>query len=166
MACGKTTFGRALAKATGRAFIDLDFYIEQRYRRTIPDIFAAEGEGRFREMERAMLREAGEFEDVIIACGGGTPCFNENMDYMLGRGTVIFLQASERRITRRILANSSKRPLMAGKDEAGIAEAVRAGLASRLHCYDRAHIKYSGENLENSRQISSSVTEFLSRHPL
>ncbi|MDE5924843.1 MAG: shikimate kinase, partial [Muribaculaceae bacterium] len=57
MASGKTTLGRALAARMGRPFIDLDFYIEQRYRKSVADIFAAEGETRFREIEREMLRE-------------------------------------------------------------------------------------------------------------
>ena len=55
MACGKTTFGRALARATGREFIDLDFYIEQRFRMSISRIFAEKGEEEFRRMESAML---------------------------------------------------------------------------------------------------------------
>lgn len=115
MACGKTTFGRALARATGREFIDLDFYIEQRFHKSIPEIFAERGENEFRRMESAMLREVGEFENVIIACGGGTPCFNDNMDYMLGQGTTLFLEASEEKIVSRLIENSSRRPLMAGK---------------------------------------------------
>lgn len=107
MGCGKTTFGRALAKATGRDFIDLDFYISQRFRATIPEIFAAQGESGFRRMEGAMLREAGEFPGVVVACGGGTPCFGSNLDYMLGRGTVVWLQASRQRLLERLLEGSA-----------------------------------------------------------
>lgn len=166
MASGKTTFGRALARATGRRFIDLDFYIEQRFRRTISRIFAEEGEERFRNMESAMLRETGEFEDVVIACGGGTPCFHGNMDYMLGRGVVIFLETSRERIAARIMANNSRRPLMAGKSAEEITAAIADGLAGRLPHYRRAHITYSGENLEDRRQISDSVARFLRDHPL
>lgn len=161
MACGKTTFGRALARATGREFIDLDFYIEQRFHKSIPEIFAERGENEFRRMESAMLREVGEFENVIIACGGGTPCFNGNMDYMLRQGTTLFLEASEERIISRLLINSSRRPLMAGKKPDEIRRSVRDGLAERMPFYTRAHIRFSGEELEDRNQISLSVSNFL-----
>lgn len=161
MACGKTTFGNALAKATGRSFIDLDFYIEQRFRKTINRIFKEEGEESFRKKESAMLRETGEFENVVIACGGGTPCFNDNMDYMLSAGTVVFLEASVARITERLIINSSRRPLMAGKTPEEIKTAVEEGLRQRMSHYSRAHIRFSGENLEDRSQIVSTIAEFL-----
>lgn len=164
MACGKTTFGRALARATGREFIDLDFYIEQRFHKSIPEIFAERGENEFRRMESAMLREVGEFENVIIACGGGTPCFNGNMDYMLRQGTTLFLEASEERIISRLLINSSRRPLMAGKKPDEIRRSVRDGLAERMPFYTRAHIRFSGEELEDRNQISLSVSNFLASY--
>lgn len=165
MACGKTTFGRALARALGLQFIDLDFYIEQRYRQTIREIFADRGESGFRELERRMLREAGEFEGVVIACGGGTPCFHDNMDYMLSRGVTVWLETSPGRILERLCANSSRRPLMAGKSREEIACAIEEGLASRGPAYARAEIRFSGEELEDRRQIDRSVADFISRYP-
>lgn len=161
MACGKTTFGAALAKATGRTFIDLDFYIEQRFRTTIRKMFETEGEPVFRSREAAMLRETGEFENVVIACGGGTPCQPDNLEYMLQAGTVVFLETSKERITERLLANSSRRPLMSGKTPEDMREAVDRGLEERLPFYLRAHFRFSGENLEDRRQIDSTVKKFL-----
>lgn len=74
MASGKTTLGRALARELGFRFIDLDFYIEQRFRHRIPELFAHNGEAGFRDIEGRMLRESGEFCDTVVSCGGGTPC--------------------------------------------------------------------------------------------
>lgn len=165
MACGKTTFGRALAQATGKQFIDLDFYIEQRFHTTVSRIFAEKGEQEFRRIESAMLREAGEFENTIIACGGGTPCFNGNMDYMLERGLTLFLDTSAECMTRRLVENSSRRPLMAGKTPDEIQTAVADGLAARLPHYSRASIRFSGDDLEDRRQISRSIEKFLAAHP-
>ena len=71
----KVTLGLRLAQKAGLSFIDLDHYIETRFRKTINEIFAEKGEKEFRIIERNMLREVGEFEDVIIATGGGAPCF-------------------------------------------------------------------------------------------
>lgn len=75
MCAGKTTVGKRLAKALGRTFYDLDWYVEERYHKRVSDIFATEGEAAFRDMERRMLHEVAEFQDVVLACGGGTPCF-------------------------------------------------------------------------------------------
>lgn len=165
MACGKTTFGRALAKETGAEFIDLDFYIEQRFRKSINGIFNEKGEEEFRHMEAAMLREAGEFENVIISCGGGTPCFHGNMDYMLQRGDVVWLDVSVDRITQRLVANSSRRPLMKGKSPDEIRVAVEEGLRNRHPHYSRANIHFTGEHLEDRRQIADSVASFLTLLP-
>ena len=80
MGAGKTTVGKALAKALGLDFYDLDWYIESRMHKTVKQIFDEQGEEGFRRIEHNMLHEVAEFEDVIISCGGGTPCFFDNMD--------------------------------------------------------------------------------------
>lgn len=166
MACGKTTFGRALAKALGRDFIDLDFYIEQRFHASIRDIFANRGEDAFRQMEKNMLREVGEIENVVIACGGGTPCFNSNMDYMLAVGRVIFLEASPQRIVQRLIINRSRRPLLADVPEEELLAQVNDGLSSREQYYSRAHIHFNGNQLENRHQIDNTISEFLSQYDI
>lgn len=94
MGAGKTTVGKALAKETGLRFYDLDWYIESRMRKTVPMIFAERGEEAFRQIEHNMLHEVAEFEDVIISCGGGTPCFFDNIEYMNGQAQTVYLKAS------------------------------------------------------------------------
>lgn len=165
MASGKTTFGRALARRLDKEFIDLDFYIEQRFRKSINEIFAEKGEEEFRRMESAMLREVGEFENVIISCGGGTPCFHDNMDYMLGRGDVVWLQATPGRISDRLVINSARRPLMRGKSREEIEEAVKQGLAMRCQYYSQANIQFPSDELEDRRQIDGTITKFLECYP-
>ena len=102
MGSGKTTIGRALSKETGMMFYDLDWYIESRMRKTVPQIFAEKGEEAFRKMEYNMLHEVAEFEDVIISCGGGTPCFFDNMDYLNQQGDVVYLNASPEHLKERV----------------------------------------------------------------
>ncbi len=75
MGSGKTTLGRAYAKEMGLTFIDLDWYIEERFHTSVQKLFAQRGEEDFRRIEQKMLHEVADFEDVVIACGGGTPCF-------------------------------------------------------------------------------------------
>ena len=94
MGSGKTTVGKALAQDLNLTFYDLDWYIESRMHKTVPQIFAEKGEEGFRKIEHNMLHEVAEFEDVIISCGGGTPCFFDNMDYMNGQGDTVYLKAT------------------------------------------------------------------------
>lgn len=164
MASGKTTFGKALARSSGLQHIDLDFYIEQRFHSTIREIFATKGESEFRRIESAMLREVGEMTDVIVSCGGGTPCFGDNMDYMNSHGLTVCLQASENIIANRIINAGNKRPLMAGKSKEQIIETLRQHLEVRKPFYDRAAIIISGDRLENKSQITETVDDFIKNH--
>lgn len=113
MGSGKSTLGRALGRATGRTFIDLDNYIEQRFHANVRDIFASRGEEGFRDIERRMLREVSQFEDVIVACGGGTPCFYDNMEVMNAAGLTVMLDVSIDRLHSRLCLGRRRRPLIA-----------------------------------------------------
>ena len=80
MGAGKTTLGKALARELHIPFIDLDWYIEERFHKTVGELFSERGEASFRELEKNMLHEVGEFEDVVISTGGGAPCFFDNIE--------------------------------------------------------------------------------------
>lgn len=164
MASGKTTFGRALARQIGRRHIDLDFYIEQRFHSTVSEIFAKKGEAEFRRIEGVLLREVGEMEDVVVSCGGGTPCFGENMDYMNSRGLTVCLKASDEVIADRIINAAGKRPLMAGKTRDEILATMRFHMAVRSPFYEKAMVTISGDRLEDKKQISETVELFIKNH--
>ena len=157
MGSGKTTLGKAFAKAAGLEFIDLDWYIEERLHKTISKIFAEQGESGFREIERKLLHEAGDFEDVLIACGGGTPCFFDHMDYMNQAGDTVFLDVSPEVLFRRLKIAKTKRPLLAGKSDQELMAFIIGGLEKRLPFYSRARYCLSGERLESRSQIDESV---------
>lgn len=165
-ACGKSTFGRALAAKLSRQYIDLDAYIENRFHTSIQQIFAHRGEADFRDLEEAMLREVGEFENVVIATGGGAPCHADNMQYMNSRGTTIWIQASLPRIMQRILRKPSKRPLLANLSEQALHQRLTEMLALRSPHYNAAHIHFATDRLENRQQISDSLAVFLANYPL
>lgn len=161
MGSGKTTLGRALGKKLGIEFIDLDIYIEGRYMRTVRNIFEEYGEKKFREIERNMLHEVAEMNDVVVACGGGTPCFFDNMDYMNERGMTVCLHASIDRLAERLGRKRHKRPLIMNLNDEQLRRFIIENLDKRKPFYDKAHHRFCGEELEDTRQISETVENFI-----
>lgn len=159
--CGKSTLGRALAIELDVDFIDLDLYIEGRWHCSVAEMFARHGEAEFRRREDAMLREVGEMEDVVVACGGGTPMGEGNMDYMLSRGTVVWLTTSEDVLQRRIILAGARRPSFAGLTPEEALDKIRQLSEARGATYSRAHCRFCGDYLENRRLIDDSVTRFI-----
>ncbi len=157
MGAGKTTLGKAFARAMGLTFIDLDWYIEERFHKTIRELFTERGEDAFRDLERRMLHEAGEFEDVVISVGGGTPCFFDNVDYMNSVGETVFLDVDIRVLFRRLKIAKQQRPLLDGKSDEELMLFIQEALQKRLPFYTRAKHTFNGEKLEDRRQIQQSV---------
>lgn len=157
MGSGKTTLGRAFAKDAGLSFIDLDWYIEERAHRTISALFAEEGEEGFRRLERRMLHEVSEFEDVVIACGGGTPCYYDNMDFMMQAGITVYLDASEDVLFRRLKVASVNRPLLKGKTDSELRDFIAEGLKARMPWYGKAKLRMDACRLESRHQIAESI---------
>lgn len=138
MCAGKTTVGKALAKELGRTFYDLDWYVEERFHKKVPQIFAEEGEDRFRDLERRMLHEVAEFENIVLSCGGGTPCHFDNMDYMNSVAETYYLKATPETLIRHIAISRGERPLLKGKSPDELREFVSAQLAEREPYYEKA----------------------------
>ena len=157
MGAGKTTLGEAFARAMGLTFIDLDWYIEERFHKTIRELFTERGEDAFRDLERRMLHEVGDFEDVVISVGGGTPCFFDNVDYMNSVGETVFLDVDIRVLFRRLKIAKQQRPLLDGKSDEELMQFIQEALQNRLPFYTRAKHTFNGEKLEDRRQIQQSV---------
>lgn len=159
MGAGKTTVGKALAKATGLQFYDLDWYIESRLRKTIPQIFAERGEEGFREVERRLLHEAAEFENVIISCGGGTPCFFDNIGYMGTQGQVVYLKASPEVLCKHLKMGKTKRPLIKGKSSEELAAFISEQLHRRSPFYEQAAFTLDVSLMDSYDKIQTTVNE-------
>ncbi len=152
MGCGKSTVGRLTAQLTGWRFIDLDHYIENRYHATITELFARHGEEEFRRREQAMLHEVAEFEDVIVACGGGTPCFFDNMEWMNTHGTTVWLDAGIDRLHTRLIRGKHKRPLIASKSDDELRDFIIAALDKRRPYYSQATRRFDSDLLDNNTE--------------
>lgn len=161
MGAGKTTLGKVLAQKMGLTFYDLDEYIEDRFHRTIPQIFAESGESGFRDLERRMLHEVAEFEDVIISCGGGTPCFFDNMDYMNTCGETVFLNASPEALKAHLLMGKTQRPLIQGKSPEELLDFIKDSLQKRLPYYQKAKHTLSIDVINTNEDITHYVNQII-----
>ena len=157
MGSGKTTVGRALAKELDMPFYDLDWYIESRMRKKVSEIFAERGEEGFRQIERNMLHEVAEFENVVISCGGGTPCFFNNMDYMNGQAQVVWLKATPEVLHRHLLMGKGDRPLLKGKSPEELIAYIREQLTYREQFYSKARYVLDVSLMDNYDKIKITV---------
>lgn len=159
MGSGKTTLGKALSKELGLPFFDLDWYIESRFCRTISQLFNERGEDGFRRIEREMLHEVAEFEDVIIAAGGGTPCFFDNIEYMNTQAKTVYLNATPEVLFRHLQPGRQKRPLLAGKTDEEMKAFITESLAKRASFYEKARYILNTSLLENHKQIQDAIIQ-------
>ena len=147
MGCGKSSIGRKLATRTKREFIDMDSYIEEKAGMTVAEIFAEKGESGFREMETEACRELSEKDKLIIASGGGTLTFPQNVEILKKGGRIIFIDVSYENLCVR-LKNDTRRPLLQVENRA---EVIKELLKKRLPLYRAAAGIYVNGNFSSSR---------------
>ena len=157
MGAGKTTVGKALARELGLPFYDLDWYIEERFRRTIPQIFAEKGEDGFRRIEQNVLHEVAEFEDIILSSGGGTPCFFDNMEYMNRQAMTVYLKATPEILFQHLKMGKTERPLLKGKTDEELMDFIRQSLAVREPFYSQARYTLDVSLLDDYNKIKDTV---------
>lgn len=158
MCSGKTTLGRLLAERTGYGFVDLDEYIVARQGKSINEIFAETGEDGFRNMERQALHEVAEGEErTIIATGGGTPCFFDNMEYINANGRSVYLYSSREALLDRLQRYSASRPLLKGKNREELGEYVSSALSRRERFYNMAAERFDVGALMNRGDVQDAL---------
>lgn len=164
MGTGKTTLGRALeARLPGWRYIDLDEEVERRAAMSIPAIFGLHGEEAFRKMERKGLEAVAAQENVIVGCGGGTPCFFDNMELMNRSGTTILLRASHEVLLRRLLEAQTSRPKLMGLSPEEVSRYILREQEARECHYCAAQHSFPSDLLESAAQIEATCRLFLSR---
>lgn len=159
MGAGKTTIGKALAKDLGVMFYDLDWYIESRMRKTVKQIFDEAGEDGFRQIEHNMLHEVAEFENVVLSCGGGTPCFFDNMEYMNQCGETVYLKASPEVLHAHLKMGKGVRPLLLGKTPEEVEVFIREQLEKREAFYGKAKHVFDINVMNSFEKVNDTVRQ-------
>lgn len=142
MGSGKSHVGEQLAARADLDFIDLDQWIEEAQEQSIASIFETQGEAAFREIERAALHETANKENLLISCGGGTPCFFDNMNWMNEHGITIYLETPIEILVHRLRPQQAQRPLLQNLNEAELHTFIVSKLAERTPFYEQAQVIY------------------------
>jgi shikimate kinase len=159
MGAGKTTVGKALAGQLNRQFYDLDWYIESRMRKTVKQLFDEQGEAGFRQIEYNMLHEVAEFDNVILSCGGGTPCFFDNMDYLNQQGETVYLKATPEVLYGHLKMGKTVRPLLLNKTPEEVQVFIKQQLAEREPFYLKAKYTLDVNLMNNYEKIKTTVDQ-------
>ncbi len=142
---GKSTLGKKLARLLNYRFVDMDKLIEKDQNMTIQEIFSQKGESYFREVESRILKNTIENRRVVVATGGGAPCFFDNMDFIKKSGISIFLDVHPSKLARRIQHHGKDdRPLLSGA--ASLEKELEQKYHQRLPFYSRADYTLSGDS--------------------
>ncbi|MDP4222181.1 MAG: shikimate kinase [Bacteroidota bacterium] len=144
MGSGKSTTGRKLASCLSWSFIDLDKRIEEKAGMKIPDIFSERGESWFRGIESEALRNVNSETKTVISTGGGTPCFGNNMEFMLENGLTIYLRLTPEQLEKRLGGSSTIRPLLTDVNRDDLGKYIQNKLGERERWYQRADITVDG----------------------
>ena len=156
MGSGKTTMGKMLAQKMNFVFVDMDAMIEEKYHKTVSQIFAEMGQDKFREIERQCLHEAAEFQNTVIATGGGAPCFFDNMEFMNSKGLTVYLKMTPQQLATRLESSKAgKRPLLADRKGEELRKFIQEGLEMRELFYEKAQIKITGTDDEMLEKVLS-----------
>lgn len=148
MGSGKSTFGKRLANHMDYIFIDLDQLFEETYRISIADFFSKYGETMFRKMEHELLEMNLNHPSMVVSCGGGTPCFFNNMDLMNANGITLYLRLSPAALAQRLLHSRRRRPLIETLPGENLTQKITLHLAEREILYKQATLVVEGISID------------------
>lgn len=166
MGSGKSTIAAGLAKKLQISTFDLDNFIAINEKMSINELFRLKGEIYFRKIETYYLKELlSKNEGLVIALGGGTPCYGNNMQEILKGSTSVYLKASIKTLADRLEKEKLSRPLIAGLPENGLEEFIAKHLFERRNYYEQANhiISIDGKTIENTVEEISSLIQVRDR---
>ena len=159
MGSGKSYWTKIISKWIKSAGYDLDRLIEMNEEKTISEIFSEDGEDYFRKTESKVLKWFKEKKKYVLATGGGTPCFQDNMSFMKKEGVVIWLDESIDVLTQRLLEEKAQRPLIASIEDAALAEFLQNKILERTPFYQQAHYR-----LQHGAISDAAIKKIIQQH--
>lgn len=147
MGSGKSALGCELAAKLKYDFVDIDQMIELKRNETINHIFEKHGEETFRDIEKEVLHQTIDFKNTIIATGGGTPCYSDNMEWMNEQGLTIYLNVSLGKLFHRLAVSKEDRPLIKDKPDLELMEYMKKNIVKREVFYNDAKLIIEDDNL-------------------
>jgi shikimate kinase len=162
MGSGKSYFGKLISERFNLQYLDLDQFIEDFVQLSIPQIFNTIGEGGFREKEANLLRKTIYFNQYIISCGGGTPCFHDNMKWIKEHGISIYLKTTEELLYQRLNNQKSGRPLINSMTDDELRNYISLKIIEREKFYMEAdYIFMQYENNDTPKDLEKFIEEKL-----
>lgn len=155
MGSGKTTYGKKIARMMSYNFVDMDELISQTEGMSISDIFTTQGEEYFREKEKEAISKVAKMNKVVVATGGGVPCFGNNLELLKEAGLTIYLKLEPKALVSRLKNAKSKRPLLAGKSPEEMLQTVEEMLKVREVFYKRADMIIDGHEGVSERVVNA-----------
>jgi shikimate kinase len=156
MGSGKSYYGRQLSEKLSLPFFDLDEQIVSHAGKSINEIFAADGEEAFRLLEKEVLYIITESHDsFIMACGGGAPCYFNNIEYMNRAGTTVWLNTSQQVLFDRLIHEKQHRPLLRELSDDQLKGYIAKKFADRRMYYEQAEVKIDDENISTDQLIET-----------
>jgi shikimate kinase len=156
---GKTYIGKKLSLSLKLKYSDLDLFIENKASQTIRQIIKERGESDFRILETEALKSFETEKNIVISCGGGTPMFYDNMDYMKKSGVVIWINTDLKTVSQRIQKNITRRPQFEGLDIDEIQKKIADLFLQRQKTYKKADIEI--KNFGKQNNVLTSVIQQL-----
>lgn len=156
MGSGKSTIGKRLSERLKMNFVDFDSYIEEETGRSIAEIFENDGEEQFRQLEHDYLKKIIDMDNIVIALGGGTPCYHNNIELINKNGISVFISVSAEKLAQRLLKVKNKRPLIRNLNKKELRPFIEANLEERLPIYQKAHYIISTESYDEKQ-----ITEYI-----
>lgn len=154
MCCGKSTIGKKIAKKIGYNFVDMDVMFEEKYKVAISTFFEKYGQEAFRILEQKLLHTTATMENMVIATGGGTPCFGDNMEWINANGLSIYLKTNEEFIVDRLKNTKKQRPLTKNISPDDLPSYVAENIKKREPYYTQANITMVNDEMDLSAIIA------------
>lgn len=162
MGSGKSHLGGLLAEKLNYSFLDMDTYIEETEGKTIANIIASEGMDAFRSIEhKSLLNILNKRENLVVATGGGTPCFHRNMEWINQNGISIFLNAPVKLLYSRLEKETEKRPIIKGLSGQLLEDKIKDLRSKRQLKYEQAKLKIDQYQGQSASEALDSMHQLL-----